>query len=429
MRVQKSLRRHGKTLEHGEFEVRETVHVCRAGCGHPAGTLVTRRAAALAQCIPAGHVIGYDAIVFVGLRRFLDHWQREEIRTALFQEHGLRVSSGKVSELARRFLVYLERLHLDRSKAIQAVLAGDGGWPLHVDATGEDGRGTLLVAMAGWRSWVLGAWKLPTERADAILPCLHSIVDRFGPPIAVVRDLGRAVTDAVDALVAERSREARVLACHLHFLRDVGNDLLDGAHGELRALFRRFKVKPRLGDLARSLGRQLGREVVEARLDVVAWQEEPEPTHTLPEGRAGVAVVRALAQWVLDYAAEGNDAGMPFDRPYLDLYQRCIRARRAVDAFRRNPPTDRDVLTAVDRLGRALDPVAAQVRFTDVARTVSRRAALFDELRTSATTRAQAGTRRSRGRTVTVHRRSPPGVTRRPGKCRGTGSITSRTLS
>ncbi|MCP5113131.1 MAG: hypothetical protein GY953_20060, partial [bacterium] len=42
-----------------------------------------------------------------------------------------------------------------------------------------------------------------------------------------------------------------------------------------------------------------------------------------------------------------------------------------------------DVLTAVDRLGRAFDPVAAQVRFTDVARTVSRRAALFDELRTA----------------------------------------------
>ena len=76
----------------------------------------------------------------------------------------------------------------------------------------------------------------------------------------------------------------------------------------------------------------------------------------------------------------GNDASMPFDHPYLDLYQRCIRARRAVDAFRRNSPTDRDVLTAVDRLGRALDPVAAQVRFTGVARSVTRRAALFDEL-------------------------------------------------
>jgi hypothetical protein len=29
---------------------------------------------------------------------------------------------------------------------------------MHVDATGEDGRGTLLLVLAGWRQWVLGAW-------------------------------------------------------------------------------------------------------------------------------------------------------------------------------------------------------------------------------------------------------------------------------
>jgi hypothetical protein len=36
----------------------------------------------------------------------------------------------------------------------------DGGWPMHIDATGENGRGTLLVAYAGWRGWVLGAWRI-----------------------------------------------------------------------------------------------------------------------------------------------------------------------------------------------------------------------------------------------------------------------------
>jgi hypothetical protein len=39
----------------------------------------------------------------------------------------------------------------------------------------------------------------------------------------------------------------------------------------------------------------------------------------LPEGDDGLAVVRGIAQWVLDYAADGNDLGLSFDRPYLDL--------------------------------------------------------------------------------------------------------------
>jgi hypothetical protein len=44
MKVQKTVRRHGMTLEHGAFEVRETVHTCASGCRYPSGVVVTRRA-------------------------------------------------------------------------------------------------------------------------------------------------------------------------------------------------------------------------------------------------------------------------------------------------------------------------------------------------------------------------------------------------
>ena len=74
---------------------------------------------------------------------------------------------------------------------------------MHVDATGEDGRGTLLLVMAGWRQWVLGAWKISTERVELILPCLLETVRRFGAPCAAMRDLGRAMTPAIDDLVSE----------------------------------------------------------------------------------------------------------------------------------------------------------------------------------------------------------------------------------
>jgi hypothetical protein len=110
-------------------------------------------------------------MVFVGMQRYLEHRQWEEIRAALLAEYGISLSCGEVSNLARLFLDYLLRLHTKRSGELSAALKADGGWPLHVDATGEDGRGTLFVAFSGWRRWVLGAWKLPTERADAIEPC------------------------------------------------------------------------------------------------------------------------------------------------------------------------------------------------------------------------------------------------------------------
>jgi hypothetical protein len=294
MRVRKTVRRGGRTLEHGHFVALETVHGCKAGCILPSGALVMRRAAALAERIPPRATIGYDVMVFVGLKRFVEHRQRDEIRHALRQQHAITVSSGEASTLAARFLDYLEALHAARSAELRAVLASDGGWPLHIDATGENGRGTLLIAYTGWRGWVLGAWKVSTERADAILPRLRTVTARFGPPCAILRDLGKAMIEASDKLVEELALPIPILACHLHFARDVGKDLLDESHDCLRALMREAEVLPRLRVLARDLGRRLGTRIDLAREAFRLWQADDEGRHCLPDGEAGLGTVRGL---------------------------------------------------------------------------------------------------------------------------------------
>lgn len=379
MRVQKTAQRHGVTLEHGRFVAKETTHVCATGCVKDDAP-VTHRAQSLMTRIPPQGRVGYDVIVYIGLKRFVEHRQREEIRVALQTEHGIALSTGEISHLYRRFLGYLEALHEDRAPQLRAALAADGGWPLHIDATGEDGRGTLLVAFAGWRRWVLGAWKIPTERSETILPKLLSVVDKFGAPCAVMRDLGRAMKEAADGLVAKLERKTPVLACHLHFLRDVGKDLTGEAHDRLRDLFRAFKVKVGLRTLARDLGRALGQEIAAARKGLLEWQQGDEG-HVVPDGRAGLATVRAIAQWVLDFHVDGEDEGFPFDLPYLDLYDRCQTACRAADAFLRRPIDDAKVNKALRRLRGMLDPVDAEVPFKRVATTLRARTALFTELR------------------------------------------------
>lgn len=393
-RVQKTVRRHGKTLEHGEFEARESVRVCAGGCPHPRGYRVTRRAVSLAQCIEPGRVIGYDVMVWVGLQRFVEHRQREEIRAALEREHGIRISSGAISVLAARFADHLQALHHARATARRAALERDGGWPLHIDATGENGRGTLLVAYAGWRKWVLGAWKIPSERADQILPPLQEVVARFGHPCAVMRDLGRAMQQAAAELVAQWEEPIPILACHLHFLRDVGNDLLDSSYGALRSLFRRFKIRPALRALARDLGGQLGPEIRRARQAVQQWQQGDDGTQRLPDGPAGLATVRALVQWVLDYAADATGDGMPFDRPYLDLYERCHQTQRALSAFLQTPPADRTVCRAARRLQRILDPLQRDLPCAPLVRQLQTRTKLFDQLRDALRLTSSRDTRR-----------------------------------
>jgi hypothetical protein len=380
MHVEKTFTHHGVTLEHGHFEVRETVHVCAGGCRDGDSALRCRQPELAALLLPRS-TVGYDVMTFVGLARFVAYRQREEIRIELRDRYDIVLSSGEVSTLGRRFLVYLEALHAAHAPALRAALEADGGWPMHVDATGEDGRGTLLAVYAGWRRWVLGAWKIPTERADAILPRLQAVAKRFGAPCAVMRDLGRAVIEATRDFVRPLGHDIPVLACHWHLLKDVGKDLLTEAHDELRALFRRFEVRPKLRALARDLGRGLGGDLEPARQAVVQWLDDPVDQYRLPDGKTGLGVIRALAQWVLDYPRDGQDDGFPFDLPWLDLYRRCRRACRAAEAYLRSPCGDTRVQKTLVHLHRILDPVRSELPFERRAAVLETRAGLFAELR------------------------------------------------
>ena len=380
MLVQKSVTRRVVTLAHGPIRACETVRVCAGDCTQPSGGRLTRRSADLLRLVPAGSVYGYDVEVFVGLMRFVHHGQREEIRARLRAEHGLDLSGGEVSALALRFLRHLEALQGANAGRIRQALADDGGYPLHVDATGEDGRGTLFVAYAGWRSWVLGAWKLPTERAEAIAPCLQTVLRHYGEPCAVVRDLGRAMSEAVREALEALPAPPPVLACHQHFLRDIGTDLLKDDYNRLRDLFRNLGIRSQLSALVRDLGRRLGPQVPALRAEVTQWAEQPS-AQPLPTGEAGLAVIRALAQWALDYAHAGRHQGFPFDRPYLALYERCLAVSRACAVFQRQNRPDRSASARLQQVRRTLDPLHAEVAFHQIARRMAISCQLFDELR------------------------------------------------
>ena len=395
MRVIKTWRRRAVTLDLGPFLAREALYSCATGCLED-GKPLTRRATVIAGRLPPMANVGYDVMVQVGLARYVQHRQREEIRTTLRQDHGIELSSGEISVLARRFLLYLEALHESRWNALRQAMQQAGGYPLHIDATGEDGRGTLLVAFAGWHHWVLGAWKIPTERADAIKPRLRQLVDRFGNPCAVVRDLGRAMTEAANDLVAALDPSIPVLACHLHFLCDVGSDLLSASHDRLRDLFRRFKIRPGLRALARDLGRALGAEITGARTALSEWQARCDNGNALPDGVAGLATVRAIAQWVLDFRHDGDDQGFPFDLEYRDLYERCRIASRATDAYLRRSNADPATTRALKRLHRVLFPVQSEVPFRKVAAALSERGALFSRLRDALRLRPKPAGRNTR---------------------------------
>src|SRR5436309_1517156 len=110
MTVQKTIQHTGITLAHGSFRSRETVYVCPSGCKRE-GKLVTARSSSLAKLLLPKSKVGYDVMVHIGRARFIQCRQRDEIRADLETHHGITLSTGEISSLNQRLLVYLEALH------------------------------------------------------------------------------------------------------------------------------------------------------------------------------------------------------------------------------------------------------------------------------------------------------------------------------
>jgi hypothetical protein len=301
LRVQKSKARTVVTLAAGAFEAREVRKQCVQNASCPALS-----SAALARVVKPNQRYGYDLIVHVGLARYLRGQQREEIRHELL-EHGIALSTGTVSHLCDRFLVALEALHLFRVPELRATM--QGGYPLHLDATCDRGKGGLFVSLDGWRGWVLMAIRIDSERDDYLRPLIEKTVALFGDPVAIVRDLGEGGARAVAPL---RDQGIPDLVCHYHLLAAVGKNLCDTLYTSLRNLLRRSRLRTDLCTLLRDLRR---------------YQD-------CPEGRFGPGRVRqellALVLWLL----EGNgtkDAIYPFRLPHLDRVRRYQQALAQAD--------------------------------------------------------------------------------------------------
>jgi len=299
LKVYKSRSRQVITLAAGSFRAIETLKQCDEDSAHP-----VMGSNALARQVAPRQRYGYDLIVHVGCARYLQNKQRGEIQAELSRQRGIALSTGSLSALCDRFLTSLEALHLARVPQLRAALGE--GYPLHIDATCEHGKGGLFVCMDGWRGWVLVAGRIPSEHENHLRPLVEKTTRLFGDPIATVRDMGQGGANAVAPL---REKGVVDLICHYHFLAAVGKKLFEQPYGLLRKLLKSSKVRTDLRALLRDL--------------------RTYSTTSPHAGRLGKGVLReellALVLWILE--GDGTkDLLYPFALVHLEFFQRCRQA-------------------------------------------------------------------------------------------------------
>jgi hypothetical protein len=306
------------------FEAVEVQKKCSVDSFHS-----VMKSEALARVVRPRQRFGYDLIVYVGLMRYLKKKQREEICEELFRKRAIKLSAGTVSNLCDRFLLYLEALHLARSPYLKAVMQ-EHGYPLHIDATSEHGKGGLFVCVDGFRNWVLCAGKIESESEENLKPFVEKTIALFGDPIGVVRDLGTPGKNAVAFLV---QRGVPDFVCHYHFLGAIGAKLFDSPYALLRNLLRQSLVRTDLRQLLKEMKRYRGKGAGCIREDLLV-----------------------LVYWVIE--GEGKkDAMYPFSLPHLEFFQRCQAAMQRADVWVPTPRSqaERRALRHLEGLMRRLE--------------------------------------------------------------------------
>jgi hypothetical protein len=337
LKVLKTKGRNVVTLHIGRFSAQETIGTCK-GCRRTYGSRE------LTRLVPPGGNFGYDILVHVGRALFLRHRRSQEISDELAAQN-VRISPSEVEYLAKKFIVYLAIAHRQAAPAIKEAMHARGGYILHLDATCDGKEPFLMSSLDSISEIVLGNVKLPSEKAEAIVPFLEEIKRLFGEPITSVSDMGTGILRAVGIVFPGRPH----YICHYHFLRDIGKDLLGQGYDTIRKRLHQHGIAGKLRAQARKL-----KQIIDDHPQLIedfrnrvehpsAANEQSSAPNSSPKASLGPAVAESavadieltptisaysLVLWALDGKNEGDGYGFPFDRPHFVFAQRLLSLYR-----------------------------------------------------------------------------------------------------
>jgi hypothetical protein len=310
LQVYKTRTKTVQTLHLGWFTAHETL----LHCGHCSNPTI-HGAEALSRLVPCGCSFGYDVLVFVGKALFLRHRRAEDIIEELRARH-VRISPSEVEYLAKKFVVCLALVHRSSAPDLKKVMQLQGGYILHLDGTCEGGGPMLMSSLDSLSEIVLGNVKVPSEKTEQIIPLLQEIKSRYGAPIAVVHDMGAGILKAVKEVLAG----VPDLICHFHFLRDIGQDLLERDYNAIRQCLRKHGLTEKLLHHARQLKARIDQQP-----DLVESFYQDIQSHRLPTEKLEIfplLCAYSLIQWTLEGKNQGDGYGFPFDRPHVEFAKR-----------------------------------------------------------------------------------------------------------
>jgi len=317
---------------------------------------------------------GYDVIVYVGYALFVHCWSDQEITKAL-AERNISISDREISFLGKKFVTYLAMAHRESRQQIRSAMAGRGGYILHLDGTCEGDSPHLCSGLDGMTEIVLDNVKLPSEKAELLIPFLRQMKQQYGDPVALVHDMGKGILIAVGEVFPGKPD----FICHFHFLRDIGKDLLEEHYQRIRNRIQKLNIRTLLRQRAKALEKAMGvndKAVQALKAGIHKGETEICSFHPMPD-----LVAFTMIHWAFDTSGQLKGYGFPFDLPHLVFYQRLQKIYSFIEQIRHTSLHRNKSYRPLFQLFRLINRVMEDPTLSKSAAQMKERVEVFERLR------------------------------------------------
>ncbi len=313
-------------------------------------------------------------MVHVGKAMFIRYLGEQEIIEEL-HERNIPISDREISYLGKKFIIYLAIAHRESHKQLKEAMALRGGYILHLDGTCEDDSPHLFTGLDGIAEIVLDNIKLPSEKAERIIPFLERIKKHYGNPLALVHDMGRGILTAVEEVFPD----IKDFICHYHFLRDIGKDLFEAQYSEIRNFLKKHRIRTLLRQRAKTLEKVINCDISmvdELKASIEKGKIEGSFLSEMP-----ALTTYTLIHWALDTSSQLDGYGFPFDRPHLIFYQNLKAVYSSLNQITENLNDKTKDYKPFYKAKKLLEKVVNDKKLSRLASEIQGKVMVFDKLR------------------------------------------------
>lgn len=278
-----------------------------------------------AMMVDKGYRVTFDLVVKVGRLRYDDHRQLPEIQAYLkCSPARMALPLSTIGMIAKRFLAFCRLLHQSREQEIGQDICAKGGYFLHFDGSTEHHCALhSLVLMDSRSGHILESRMVHSESQDTIRNALKKVREKYGNPLAVISDLQQGF---VKACLHVFGQSVIHILCHYHFLRTFRDAFHQNHMFMKRCMTQKWNLRSALMAELKSLQAVRPQAGYPKELNTLGEIEQyVERTGDVP------GAYKYVLRWILNFAQDGSGKGVPFDLPYLDLYNRFVAGKKTID--------------------------------------------------------------------------------------------------